>query len=144
MARLSCAASAGAALNRHCSPPTLVSAVPPERVKNRTAGRRSGSRRDPDDAPLPVLGFAAPAAPSGQNPKMLASNTFWLPQVGNAGFAKPTARQADRPLSPPATLMNRSMLPHRLPNVMPCSATVTPIEWATMLTRGLPLYAFTA
>jgi hypothetical protein len=31
---------AGAALNRHWSPPTMVSAAPPEMVKKRTAGRR--------------------------------------------------------------------------------------------------------
>ena len=70
---------------------------------------------------------------------MLESKIFWLPQVGDAALAKPTARQLDRPFKPPATLTKLSMLPHRLPNVMPCSATVTPMEWARMSTLDLPV-----
>src|SRR6185295_11793378 len=104
---------------RASAPATVVSALPPEIVKNLTPGRRSGSRRNPTVALMPVLGFDAPAAPSGQNPKMFESNTFWLPHAGNVGLAKPTARQVASPFKPPATLTKVSILPHWLPYATP-------------------------
>src|SRR6185503_3734091 len=88
---------------RASAPATVVSALPPEIVKNLTPGRRSGSRRNPTDALVPVRGFAAPATPSGQNPKMFESKTFWLPQAGKVGLAKPTVRHVESPFNPPAT-----------------------------------------